>query len=348
MKTSLQFENAFKILLKSQLKISEKIIFDCLNLISRELREFLLVQISEEEAEEDDDEFYDVKSVSESEFEDLEFEDFSSVLRDLNIKTQLKLVPGLARLINKNVSEVLEGSMKKTRKYLDEYCEMQKEMVFCNESEYTEAFRRYYSEDKNTMARAGSRMSGSRVISEGYTSNASSTDELPLKRIESESLETLTSKHLVEESSVFKEFLALLFPTVADVKRVEYRPKKLALKSALDCNSVKQGDCNYRYSAAYSDTTIPKQTAIRSVDTATRDEEFLLNLLEIYLKSYHRQSTDFLPKCINYHLIQATLKNLPIRLLECGDNKRELWGRGQEEEVKGVERVLKMIKEINV
>lgn len=298
LRASFNFENAFKILLKSQLKHSETIVFDCLNVIFTELRDFLLIEGIEME-ESEDEEFYDVKSVSDSENEQL------PANNDSTLKSQLKLIPKLSRNINRTVLEILTVSMEKTRKYLEEYCAMQREMIFCKEAEYIEAFREYYTEDK------------SKNIPKSTSSG--SLDELPLKRIESESLETLSKADEDEETGSFvKEFMALLFPTVETVKRVEYRPKKRQ---------------NYKIQPNMK-------------NDSNRDEQFLLKLLEIYLKSYHSQLAAFLPKCINYHLIRSTLQSLPMRLLKC-EKRDEEFGEEFGEEMRKMERMIKMIEEIN-
>lgn len=350
--------------MKSQLKLSETIIFDCLNLISRELKDFLLLPI-DETVEEDEEEFYDVKSVSDTEIEEEpeieedfhSYKDYSSYL-----KSQLKLFPALTKSINRTISKILEESYEKTKEYLKDYCEMQKEMVFCNDSEYIEAFKYYFKTEKDlSKARNKDNYNTSGLVNSVSTSffSASSIDDLPLKKIQSESQETLmtTTKLSEEETSGFlKEFLALLFPNVQDIKRVEYRPKKRLItreinekESAINGTESNFINTNTAYTTTTTITNNNNACNINNTNPYStpsscelRDEEFLLKLLEIYLKSYHVQLKDFLPKCINHHLIQGTLKQLPFKLLNCC--KSDSTGKWKEE-IKRIERILKLIEE---
>lgn len=339
------------------------------------MKEFLLIPSDETETEEDEEEeeeeFYDVKSVSDTEIIEnhlkaIEEVDIQHLLNDSNVKTQLKLIPNLTKIINKTITRIIEETQGKTRKYLEEYCEMQKEMIFCNEPEYIEAFRNYFNgrgkgggdiigdlvRSSNDILRddliRGSNPNVSGIGTDLVSRNSSIidfhssiSDDLPLKRIQSESIETVTKQE--EESSGFlKEFLALLFPNVKNTKRVEYRPKNRVIINKKTISSS---------SSSYADTTpvtllTPLAANITIFKSVGRDEEFLLKLLEIYLKSHHRQLSDFLPKCINYHLIHETLKQLSMRLLKsCNIGGI---GDGWLEEIKRIERILKMIEEINI
>lgn len=382
-------EKAFKILLKNQLKLSETIIFNCLKLILKELKEFLL--------DEEDDEFYDVKSISDTEGEEVyddsdDNDDDSNDSNDDNdddsnddndddsnddnedfrlyllkndtssLKSQLKLIPSLTKNINKTISQILEEAYEKTRKYLEEYCEMQREMVFCNDPDYIKAFKEYFELGNSRKSKSFNNNTESVdfISTNGYNRNpscynlSSSSEDLPLKRIQSESLETLT-KRGDESSGFLKEFLALLFPNVKNIQRVEYRPKKRVITPIFEAPSSEALSSETLSSKALSSKTLSsktlssetlssKTTKIKS-SSSSNDEEFLLKLLEIYLKSHHFQLKDFIPKCINYHLIQGTLKQLPFKLLKCGkfdggDNLRE--------EIKSIERILRVIEEINI
>jgi hypothetical protein len=374
-------EKAFKILLKNQLKLSETIIFNCLKLILKELKDFLII------LDEEDDEFYDVKSISDTEGEEVyddsddnddndddsydndddndddsndDNEDFRLYLLKndtSSLKSQLKLIPSLTKNINKTISQILEETYEKTRKYLEEYCEMQREMVFCNDPDYIKAFKEYFELGNSRKSKSFNNNTESVdfISTNGYNPNpscynlSSSSEDLPLKRIQSESLETLT-KRGDESSGFLKEFLALLFPNVKNIQRVEYRPKKRVITLSSETPISKAPISEAPSSEALSSETLSsktlssKTTKIKS-SSSSNDEEFLLKLLEIYLKSHHFQLKDFIPKCINYHLIQGTLKQLPFKLLKCGkfdvgDNLRE--------EIKSIERILRVIEEINI
>ena len=310
-------------------------------------------------------------------------------MNDSNIKHQLKLIPTLTKIINKTITRILEETHGKTKKYLEEYCEMQKEMIFCNETEYIEAFQNYFKGEGsdrcnnrvsdrgnyrgsdrgnnrgsdrgnnrcNDLVRSSGLIRGSNPDLSGTVSGlvsgsssviidsySSISDDLPLKRIQSESLETLT-KQEEERGGFLKEILALLFPNVKNIKRVEYRPKKRGIIS--NKKIISSSSSSYALINNISPTLPPNKGK-------GRDEEFLLKLLEIYLKSYHRQLSDFLPKCINYHLIHETLKQLSISLLkscnvgDSGGGGGGGDGDGWQEEIKRIKMILKMIEEINI
>lgn len=160
-----------------------------------------------------------------------------------------------------------------------------------------------------------------------------SLEEVPVRRIESESFDELKGKedakddkdsdsgNSEESTSFLKEFMALLFPPVTTtIKRVEYRPNRIRPKPAL-----------------------PKQFVFKPV--ASQDESFLLKLVEIYLKAHHRHVTDFLPKCLNYHLIGRLKRELPLKLLLKSENFGGGFDvRGQVQRIKGI---IKIIDEIN-
>ena len=341
-------DSAFKVLLKGQLRISERIIGEVLLTILKELRDILLVksfEVDSENGAENDglldiesvDEFYDVRSVSDAESEMKEFEYHNEV------DDELRLVPGLSKMINESVSSLLNSCYETTQKYLNDYCAMQGEMVFCRDSQYLEAFKQY---DQVLLRR--SRMSGLIGLSELSAISSSSfgdyrsepiTASVPMSRIDSESLDSVDLKPQKREDIGFiRELLGLLFPSSGGnkMKRVEYRPR--AYKPIL---LEKKANTNYTNNTEHM-CLLDKSN--------TSHEELMLKLLEIYLNSYHRQLSDFLPKCINFHLIQQVLKGLPTVLLQQSSSSsktaekegRRVVGR----ELERIERILKIIEEI--
>lgn len=316
-------------LVKSQLRLSESIITECLNAVMRELRECLQLESVDVDADADADadvetekyfdveEFYDVKSGSISSDEDEPDESDTFVIfeneDDSVIVSQLKMIPGLFKSINRQVTELLNSAYKSTRTYLDDYCSMQRELVYCNEAEYIEAFREYYR-----MRRGGISMLA--------------LDEVPVRRIVSESFDELKSDvasvgetdYTTESTGFLKEFMALLFPPLPTTKRVEYRP-------------------NSRPSRSRAKPVDP--FVIKPAASSSQDESFLLKLLEIYLKSHHRLITDFLPKCLNYHLIGRLRAGLPFKLLKMEVSVVDGADRRQQQ-VKWIAGIIQLIDEI--
>lgn len=309
--------------------MSERIISDFLSAAMRILREALLLEmVQENDKEDDEDTFYDVRSefISEDDVLEDEIEDLDNLIDyDLDssneLFSQLKLIPGLSKSINQLVYHLLEQSYKSTRSYLQDYCEMQKETIYCREEEYIKAFKDYYKMNKKKSLSAMS-LSGLSVDL--------LTEELPMNRIdlEEEVVNDFEKIKPADNTGILKEFLSLLFPPVNTMKRVEYRPRR-SINSSATSNVIKP--------------------AAPAPTTKSSDEVFLLKILQIYLKSYHRQLTDFLPKCINYHLIGRIERELPLRLL-VREGSQERLKRGNdrvEKEIKRIERVLRIIDQIN-
>lgn len=310
MKSSLQIEDAFKLLVKSQLRLSEAVLGDFLTAVMRELRECLLVEQEDQVIEvgegsigEDSEEFYDVTSGSIS--EDEQTSEISADSVDLNDADLIKLVPGLGKHINKTVNEILDCAYQTTCRYLDDYCSMHRDLIYCNDPSYLESFREYYR-----LRPAGS------------------LEEVAMRPIESESIEELSEsvkpfdKDDDESTGFLKEFMALLFPPVPNIKRVEYRPTaSLRNRSRIPLAPTAPTTQSTRYD---------------------KDESFLLKLLEIYLKSHHRQLSAFLPKCVNYHLIGRVRRELLPKLLKFAVES----DGGNTIEVRRMERVVGFIDEI--
>ena len=160
---------------------------------------------------------------------------------------------------------------------------------------------------------------------------------VPMNRIDCESLDSVDLKpgEKQQDTGFIRELLDLLFPSSGGnkMKRVEYRPR--AFKPALRENS---------------EPAIVNRSDPTSVNSNENDEEFLLKLLEIYLNSYHCQLSDFLPKCINFHLIQRVIKGLPTVLLQQSSLMKT--GKGGIEKIRRergkIERILKVIEEIKL
>lgn len=261
------------------------------------------------------DEFYDVRSVSDIE-SNFDAEDC------YEIDDGIRLIPGLSKMINDSISSLLSSSYEVTRKYLDEYCAMQREMIFCRDSRYLEALKQY---DQTILKRA--RLSSATSLASLGDIIDSTT--VPMTRINSESLDSVVNDQKQPErrpgdTGFIRELLDLLFPTSGGnkMKRVEYRPRayKPILRNVQNANE-------------------PCEPASDS------NEEFLLKLLEIYLNSYHRQLADFLPKCLNFHLIQRVLKGLPTVLLEKQQQQQQS-EVAIERERRRIERILQIIQEI--
>ena len=318
------------------------IITECLNSVMRELGEVLQLKSDGKDDDEEEDnnsdemeEFYDVKSgsISESENSEIEADDYDETDSVNDIATfsndklsQLRIVPGLCKYINKQVNNILESAYTSTRSYLDDYCAMQRELIYCNDEEYIAAFREYYK-TKTRIRGCSTLMSGSMELL-----------DVPVRRIISESLDNLKVEDEMSHRKVrgappfddkagfLKEFLALLFPPIKITKRVEYRPSPIPT-SQIPVNN-----------------NIPRQFDTSSTSSSRKDEDFLLKLLEIYLKSHHGQLKDFLPKCINYQLIRKISRELPLKLL--GGSHFEL-GKGKDAiNGKRIENVIRIIEGI--
>lgn len=339
MRASFQLENAFKVLVRSQLKLSETVIFDCLQLVYNELKRVLIIPVDLEEAD-DEEEFYDVKSISDSEDED-EDEMERVIISDehngdildtmpsklLMVHSQLKLIPGLMPSLNIRITELLSTLYARTREYLREYCEMEGEMVYCDDAEFIEAVEDYYKGNGlGGIASIGSLNSIQESLSSIGINHNSSSDDVPIQAIKDTSSAD-------SSSSFLKEFLALLFPPPL-IQRVEYRPKQQQHFKSAKMDSAKVDTV---HSTMNTDTI--------TGNTQSEECKFLLKLLKIYLKAHHRRLASFLPKSLNYHLISKLLKSLPCLIYEIGEGGNN---DGDNFRVRmRIERVLKSIKEIN-
>lgn len=334
--------------------------------MARELKRVLIVPVVEAGGGDcvvcEEDEFFDVKSLSDLEDEeereeggggeyindDVDFthgtHDTLSIAIAINssltsIHDQLKLIPGLVSSLNTRTSNLLSLYLSRTHEYLKDYCGMEGELIYCGDVEFTEAVEEYYrggidincgsiaSLVSNTMLRNSTSTSTSSINS--------SDDSVPLQ-----SIQESNSKEAEINNSFLKEFLALLFPPPLPLtKRVEYRPRHRARQSVRQSASA-----SVNASVRIVDDTTNDIDIVTTA--ANKESEFLLKLLKIYLKSHHRHLSSFLPKCINYHLISNLLKSLPSLIYDldtCGSDRGEVRMR-----VRGIERVLNIIEEINI
>lgn len=301
----MQIEDALKALIREQVKLTERVIYEFLNAIMKEIREIVLVhevgdETEWEEAELDleaEEEFYDVKSLD-SDLEECDI-DFN-----LDEKGQIGLI---SRSINKRLNVILNLSYVSTKKYLKEYCEMQKELIHCDDEEFIKVIREYYLQDK-VIEVEDEEVKLKNILSQ-------SEEEIKLMN-NSIDLDNINIEGSHETNGFLKEFMALLFPSPTNFKRVEYRPRPIDL------------------------SIINRQKP--EILHNNRDEILLLKLLEIYMKSHQKQLKSFLPKCVNYHLIGRILRELPLQLLKID----KITSDGCEGEIENIKNLIKLIDSI--
>lgn len=244
-----------------------------------------------------DEEFYDINSFSDAEGYANDFEPAAFSEEEYTLRAQLELIPSVCEAINEKIGKLLNRNHSRCLRYLKEFAEMQAETIYTDSPHFQEVVKEFY-QNRPTW------ISSSLINLPENVENVEEVDDDEEEEVE-------ISLNPINESNngFLKEFIALIFPPVpSNIKRVEYRPQKQRQQQV-------------------------KSAKVKFEKLLTRDEEFLLKVVSIYVKLYHGQLCDFVPKCVNYHLIRGTVKSLPATLLsdskwaqECGEKFNSMRG----------------------